>query len=133
MHHVKYLLFTSNIETGELRISSNVVEKMRDEFAFCFAAAIHINEEQIWGNMYEFCSTELESAQVFTELKEIKRLTQPPLTCRVRFDFDFLSKRLLRYKSWGVHLVMPQDEDIEDNKSVYGGIGRSRYLLIKVW
>lgn len=43
-------------------VSSNVVEKMRDEFAFRFAAAIHINEEQIWGNMYEFCSTELESA-----------------------------------------------------------------------
>lgn len=97
---------------------------MRDEFAFRFAAAIHINEEQIWGNMYEFCSTELESAQVFTELKEIKRLTQPPLTCRVRVNFDFLSKRLLHYKSWGVHLVMPQDEDLEDDKSVYGGIGR---------
>ncbi|KAM1043356.1 hypothetical protein ACFX2A_035422 [Malus domestica] len=85
---------------------------MRDEYAFCFATAIHINKEQIWGNMYEVSSTELESAQVFTELKEIKCLTQPPLRCRVRFDFDFLSKRLLCYKSWGVHLVMPQDEDI---------------------
>ncbi|KAB2635749.1 S2-RNase [Pyrus ussuriensis x Pyrus communis] len=88
-------------------------------------AAIHINEEQIWGNMYEFCSTELES-----------RLTQPPLTCRVRFNFDFFSKRLLigAYSCdlngfWGVHLVMPQDEDLEDDKSVYGvGLHGSSFL-----
>ncbi|KAL6270250.1 hypothetical protein ACE6H2_027161 [Prunus campanulata] len=92
-------------------------------------AVIHVNEEQIYGVMFEFGSTMFESTHVwllyvpFCKMDEYAKLNQstwplPPFMCRASFYRHYDP---LYFKSCGVHLVVPQDGgDIRSSRLVGG-------------
>ncbi|CAB4290322.1 unnamed protein product [Prunus armeniaca] len=94
-----------------------------------FYAVIHVNEEKIYGVMFEFGSTIFESTHVwllyvpFCKMDEYVKLNQstwprPPFICRASFYRDYDP---LYFKSCGVHLVVPQDGgDIHSSRLVGG-------------
>ncbi|CAL2278849.1 unnamed protein product [Prunus armeniaca] len=91
-------------------------EKAQTNSGRCsFTARIYINGESVVVHSFFFEQTYVESPHVwllYVPFVKLARSTLPPFLCQV--SLEHTSKGYVCCKSYGVHLVIPQDEDLND-------------------
>ncbi|CAB4320643.1 unnamed protein product [Prunus armeniaca] len=82
-----------------------------------FIARIDMNTDSVAAHSIFFEQTYLESAHIwllYVPFVKFVHCPLPPFLCRV--SLEHTTQDLVCCKSYGVHLIMPQDEDLEDDE-----------------
>ncbi|ONH91366.1 hypothetical protein PRUPE_8G110000 [Prunus persica] len=105
-------------------------DNSQSNFGRCsFTARIDMNTESVAAHSIFFEQTYLESAHVWLLYVPFVKFVQcplPPFLCRV--SLEHTTQDLVCCKSYGVHLVMPQDEDLEDDEDDEDDLKSAEYI-----